>query len=299
MKYVLAVSGGVDSVALLDLVARDTKFRNANFNETRFPDDFIVAHFDHGIRGAESAADAAFVEELARQYNVKFVKETAKLGKGASEESAREARYKFLGSVCQKNQAQLVTAHHQNDLAETILMNLIRGTGWRGLAPMSGLVNGHAIVRPLLGLTKSQIINYALEHNLRWHEDSTNASLRYFRNRVRLVLQSAKPADLSRLYKLYTDQVKLRKQIDEELVRIAELSTHTTSPMTLSLYYLIMLPDNVAIELLKHLTKSMLLKDQLWQLLLFIKTGASHKSLRYKSVSAELSVREVVLTTGF
>ena len=61
-------------MVLLDLVARDTKFRNANFNETRFPDDFIVAHFDHGIRGAESAADAVFVEGLARQYNVKFVR---------------------------------------------------------------------------------------------------------------------------------------------------------------------------------------------------------------------------------
>lgn len=291
MKYVLAVSGGIDSVVLLDRAAHDAEFRSVNYPGAAFPDDFMVAHFDHGIRGDESAADAAFVRDLAKSYSVRFVSKQGHLAKTTSEEQARTARYEFLSQACRDNDAMLVTAHHQDDLVETVVINLIRGTGWRGLAPMAGVVAGQKILRPLLGWTKFQITSYALEHNLSWREDATNASLLYFRNRVRLVLQSAEPKRLSQLIELYERQVRLRPQIEATLNNLVAKFAESDDTFVLPRYYLIMLPDHVAIELLKYLMRSGLLIEQLWQVLLFIKTGAAHKALNFRNWRVELSTR--------
>lgn len=295
MKYVLAVSGGIDSVVLLDRIVHDTNFRLDNFGNVNFPDDFIVAHFDHGIRGAESASDAAFVRDLARAYGVQFVSRQGHLPRTTSEEQARVARYKFLTQVCQDNDAALVTAHHRDDLIETVAMNLIRGTGWRGLAPMAGVVAGREILRPLLSWTKFQITTYALEHNLVWREDSTNASLLYFRNRVRVVLATVDRTKLDELYNLCVRQMQLRRLIQKEIDGLDILIDRAAGSLVLSRYYLIMLPNSVAIEILKHLTQSRLLTDQLWRLLLFVKTGEPHKVLQFKQISARLTVHTVMI----
>jgi tRNA(Ile)-lysidine synthase len=168
-KYVLAVSGGVDSVALL------------HYLTTLLPQClFSVAHFDHGIR-PDSSEDAAFVAELANSYGLPFYLDTAELGPLASEEGS-------LG-------AKLVTAHHQDDLIETALLNIARGSDVRGLAAMS---LNHNILRPLLGTGKADILRYASINNLKWREDSTNSSIRYARNRMR-----SKTTDM-------TDQQKLK-----------------------------------------------------------------------------------------
>jgi len=141
MKYVVAVSGGVDSVVLLDILARINTHQ------------FIVAHFDHGIR-EDSAADARFVKALADKYELTFVCTREELGMTASEELARTRRYVFLKAVAQKLQAQLITAHHLDDLVETVMINKIRGTGWRGLA----VFGDESIRRPLLTMSKQQLI---------------------------------------------------------------------------------------------------------------------------------------------
>ncbi|MBC7764487.1 tRNA lysidine(34) synthetase TilS [Microbacteriaceae bacterium] len=195
-KYVLAVSGGVDSVVLLDMLSRSNHH-------------LVVAHVDHGIRD-DSTADARFVEALAKQYKVPFVTKRFELGEDASEDEARQARYSFLFEQSKKLEAQLVTAHHQNDMIETIALNLRRGTGWRGLA----VLNRHEIDRPLLAFPKSALIRYALNHHLEWVEDSTNQSDAYTRNQLRKSLHGRLSADtVARLANLRAKQVQLSRDI--------------------------------------------------------------------------------------
>src|SRR6476469_10942255 len=158
-KYVVAVSGGVDSVVLLDLLRLYPGVK------------VTVAHFDHGIR-EDSHLDRAYVAELAKRYRLPFVYDKGQLGPDASEAEARRARYDFLSKVQQKTGSDaLVTAHHENDVLETAIINLLRGTGRKGL---SSLTNGEGIIRPLLDVPKSEIIDYAKRHGLQWREDSTN-----------------------------------------------------------------------------------------------------------------------------
>ena len=111
-SYVVAVSGGVDSVALLHNLAQSDKLR------------LYVAHFDHGIR-QDSAEDARFVSQLARQYGLEYFSERAELGQNSSEALARTKRYKFLYSVMAQPQANaVITVHHQDDVLETAILNM-------------------------------------------------------------------------------------------------------------------------------------------------------------------------------
>jgi tRNA(Ile)-lysidine synthetase-like protein len=169
-KYVVAVSGGVDSMVLLDML------RNLSGVQ------LVVAHFDHGIR-ADSAQDRELVEQVAARYGLPFVYETAKLGAGASEAVARTARYAFLQRVMSEHQARaIITAHHQDDMLETAILNILRGTGRKGL---SALGSSAVRIRPLLDWPKEAIVAYAHEHHIIWHEDSTNADEQYLRNYIR------------------------------------------------------------------------------------------------------------------
>ncbi len=177
---VVAVSGGVDSVALLDILC---ELRH------RLGIRLHVAHYDHRMRST-SSNDALFVKNLAVQYSLSF-----SLGqrKGASnlklsEDKARQLRVDFLTAVALKLKASaVVTAHHQNDLAETVLMRVIRGTGLaglRGVLPESswGKVK---VIRPLLSVSRSQLEQYIAVKGLTHVEDETNASMDFLRNRMR------------------------------------------------------------------------------------------------------------------
>ena len=152
MRYVVAVSGGVDSMVLLDIMTRKAKFDG---------DELIVAHFDHGIRD-NSADDARFVQAVSEQYKVKYLSKREVLGPNASENTARTQRYAFLRQVARENDALLMTAHHRDDLVETIAINLHRGTGWRGVAVLAA----DDIARPLLSYSKQKIYDYAMVHKL-------------------------------------------------------------------------------------------------------------------------------------
>ncbi len=185
-KYVVAVSGGVDSVVLLHLIVQLKQSPNYQL---------VVAHFDHGIR-ADSAEDRIFVGELAHHYGLPFVYDQAKLGKGASEAVAREARYAFLKKVSKAMRADaIITAHHQDDQLETIVINIIRGTKSRGL---SSLRSSKGLLRPLLPFAKSEILAYAKHHKLKWHEDSTNTDDTYLRNYIRHRIMSRLEPDARR-----------------------------------------------------------------------------------------------------
>lgn len=196
----------------------------------------IVAHVDHGIR-EDSADDARFVAALAKRYRLPFISTQLELGKEASEERARKARYDFLLAEAAKHSAIIVTAHHLDDMVETIALNLTRGTGWRGLA----VLDRAGLYRPLLQMAKQQLYDYALTHHLEWVEDSTNHSDRYLRNRLRAKLARAN-SNKQALSVLRARQLQLRKAILHETNRL--IARHSGSR-----YFLTQLDTGVAVEL--------------------------------------------------
>ena len=249
MRYVVAVSGGVDSVVLLH------KF-------TKHPElEVIVAHFDHGIRD-DSHEDAQFVEDLARRYGLPFETKREELGKQVSEERARDRRYEFLRTVANKYGARIVTAHHADDAIETVAINMTRGTGWRGLAVLDS-----DVMRPLLAMTKQEIIDYAHVHNLKWHEDSTNAGDAYIRNRIRKKTNSLSDDEKRQLLGLRAHQIASKNAIDGE---VRELIGEGPS---YSRYLFIHASSSTAIECLRYATQAHLTRPQLERALLAIKTN--------------------------
>ena len=231
-RYVVAVSGGIDSVCLLDLLVKRGGY------------ELLVAHFDHGIRKA-SGRDRQFVELLAKQYRLPFYTASGKLGAGASEAAAREARYRFLHGVADVEHADaLITAHHRDDRIETLFINLLRGTGRKGLASIgeSGIIK-----RPLLKVSKVELRAYALANGLSWREDETNLNDKYLRNYIRAhVMPGLSEKDRERLCVLMDRQDRLNREIDETL----ELMLQGEDPSKLRRQTVAILPFNESRELI-------------------------------------------------
>ena len=176
-KLLLAVSGGIDSMVLLDL-----------FYKLRF--DICVVHCNFQLRGKESDADELLVREICQEgYIPYFIElfdtlEFAKENKLSIQLAARKLRYDWFQELLSENQLDyLVTAHHLDDNVETFLINFTRGTGLEGLTGIPAQ-NGN-IIRPLLPFSREEIENYANENKIQWREDSSNASDKYFRNKLR------------------------------------------------------------------------------------------------------------------
>ena len=170
---VLAVSGGLDSMVLLDLVGSMRAAGSAV--------DAVVATFDHAS-GTHSRRAAAFVVRRALDYGLEVV--TSRAPKGLATEAAwREARWGFLDEVSSRVGGVVLTAHTRDDQVETVYMRALRGAGARGLA---GLYAESAVRRPFLDVSRAELRAYALARHLQWLEDPTNQSRRFLRNRVRL-----------------------------------------------------------------------------------------------------------------
>ena len=182
----LAVSGGIDSVCLTQKVRLEGG-------------PFAIAHCNFGLRGAESDADEAFVRSLAASLGVtchvkRFDTEAFASAEGISVEmAARRLRYHWFGELCREfGYSGVAVAHNANDNAETLLLNLLRGTGVRGILGMKadGFIpdpefGDIPLLRPLLGMTRADIEAYAKEQGLSWREDSTIASTDFKRNKIR------------------------------------------------------------------------------------------------------------------
>ena len=185
-RYLVGVSGGRDSVALLHALLE------AGFKR------LIVCHLNHGLRGRAADADARFVEALAKRLGLECESErvdVARLAKEAGqsiETTARNTRYAFFARVARKRRCRaLFLAHHADDQVETLLFNLFRGTGRAGLGGMSPdserAVDGVKLrlLRPMLGVWREEIDAYIAAHALKFREDESNRALDFTRNRVR------------------------------------------------------------------------------------------------------------------
>lgn len=214
----VAVSGGIDSMVLLHALHEKCKRDQVAYK-------LVVAHFDHGIR-SDSTKDRQFVQRIAKEYALPFVYDRVELGAGTSEAVAREARYAFLSKVQQSIEADaIVTAHHEDDVLETIIINWLRGTKSRGL---SSLRSTAKIRRPMLGVTKKQIQSYARFHKLKWREDSTNKDETYLRNYIRKhVVKNIDPESRVRLLEHSAKAATLNDAIHQLVV--GYIAQHTTA----------------------------------------------------------------------
>ena len=176
------------------------------------PENIVVAHFNHGTR-TSADLDEQFVFSRCKELKVPFETMKIMLGEGVSEELARQKRYDFLYHVANKYGGEIYTAHHLDDLIESIAINLIRGTGWRGLTPFSD----NRIHRPFIemGFYKTDILRFAAENKVLFREDPTNSTDDYLRNRVRSKLLIMPRAEKERLIDFYKRQTIIRHEIEK------------------------------------------------------------------------------------
>lgn len=243
-KYVVAVSGGVDSVVLLYLLMQQNELKGEHVSRT-WSWKLVVAHFDHGIR-SESRQDKAFVQRLAQEYGLPFVYGEGELGAHASEADAREARYEFLYKTRKSAGARaIITAHHQDDLLETAVLNILRGTGRKGL---TSLRSTDIVKRPLLDIPKSELVAYAKRRGLKWREDSTNDDETYLRNYIRRRLLSRfDNQQRQALQNLIAQAHTTNEQLDLHLINYLHMQP---APDVLDRHSFIMLPHAVSREVL-------------------------------------------------
>ena len=225
----VALSGGADSVSLLDVLVR------AGYT-------CIAAHCNFHLRGEESDRDEAFVRNLCKQMNVVLevtdfdTIEYARTHEVSIEVAARELRYRWFDEMARKHGCQAVcVAHHQNDQAETILLNLKRGTGIRGLAgmrPVSAnpiVPESVPIVRPLLCTTRGYIEHYLKDkRHLDWVTDSTNSDTSFTRNAIREQLKNYSKTEIEHMAQTaeymqgYVDMIEGKSSREEGIVRLYE-----------------------------------------------------------------------------
>lgn len=223
-RVLLAVSGGVDSMVLLNIMKDLSGI--AGF-------EIGVAHINHQLR-RDSHRDLMFVEEECRRLNIPFYGRDIYIFGGSKsrrrslEQAAREERYNALFSIAEEfNYNLIATAHTKSDQAETLLMRIISGTSIKSLSGILVKRDGK-IIRPLLCLTRTEVLEYAKGHNIRFVEDSTNSDTRYLRNKVRLQLipfikSGFNPAVEDALSTLAEDAANLRGILTEELSKFTKI----------------------------------------------------------------------------
>ena len=203
----IGVSGGADSVGLLRAAASEGVIPGVKL---------VVGHVDHGIRGTESKADSKWVGGLACQLGLEFESIAVELAGDHSEAAARECRYAALSDLAERHGCgAIMVAHTRDDQVETVLHNLLRGTGLQGVAGMperQSLGNGLELLRPLLELGRTEVENWLNSVGQTWRVDHTNTETRWTRNRIRHDL-------LPVLEREYNPQVR------EALLRMSRLSS--------------------------------------------------------------------------
>lgn len=238
----LAFSGGADSSALLHILAEDAKSNGFKLS---------VAHFHHGIRGEEADRDAEFCKSEAKKYGIDFylgaadIPSLAKENGTSLEAEARAQRYAFLEKIMRENNIPiLVTAHHADDLIESVLMHIIRGsgiTGLKGIVPCRSFADDLFIVRPILNASKQDILDYCEANKIEFVNDSTNSDKSYLRNHIRsevtpklYELQPSLPEMFSRLSQSATEADSFIDSVAQRFIeRECKGSIHVDSLLSL------------------------------------------------------------------
>ena len=204
--------------------------QESRFQPSEVTDQLIVAHVDHGLR-EDSVTDARFVRALAEKYNLEFEQTQLQLNSD-SEASARTGRWEFLRLVKHNYSADFIaTAHHQGDVIETMIINLLRGTNRKGLTSLS---ETNDILRPLLNMTKQEIYEYALEHQLEWVQDESNSDDKYLRNRIRKYLvPRLSEAQYSNFLEIYNKLTRVNAELDSALDVASQKLVQTTDNASL------------------------------------------------------------------
>ena len=250
-----AVSGGLDSMCLLDLLDRWCREREANI---------AAAHFNHHLRGAASDRDERFVRDWCAAHDIPFVSGDGDvkgfaLSEGLSvEEAARELRYAFLRREAAKlgPRARIYTAHHADDQAETVLFNLIRGTGTAGLAGMA--VYQGDLVRPLLCVRRSELADYAAARGIPHVEDDTNAdpeaaARNLLRLKVMPLLEDLNPRAVEHIGAAAAHVRSADRAIEREAARRTAHVEVREGRVTLSRLALAEAPEAEAVRMLQQL----------------------------------------------
>jgi tRNA(Ile)-lysidine synthase len=182
-RLVVALSGGPDSTALLIVLAAIAQELDLSL---------IIAHFNHGLRGEESGEDEKFSRDLSEKMGLTFVSgkmDQKKMNKGISpEDFYRRERYAFLNKVAKDNMAQKIAlGHNLQDQAETVLLNILRGSGLEGLKGILPMRDGK-FIRPLIEVSRQEIISLLNEVGIPYRQDSSNENKKYLRNQIRTEL---------------------------------------------------------------------------------------------------------------
>ena len=250
-----AVSGGLDSMCLLDLLDRWCRERDGRV---------VAAHFNHRLRGTESDRDETFVRDWCAAHDISFVSGSGDVRglaerEGLSlEEAARNLRYAFLRQEAEKlgPRIRIYTAHHADDNAETILFNLIRGTGVAGLTGMAYQQDG--IYRPLLNVARAELADYAAAYGIPHVEDSTNgdpdaAARNYLRLEVMPRLKQINPKAVEHINSAGRRLRVVDRSLEEEAVRRTAHVEAREGRVTLSKRALAEAPDAVKPRMLLRL----------------------------------------------
>jgi len=232
-KVLLAVSGGPDSVAMLVLFFRLRPIMNLSL---------LAVHVNHQLRGTESDADEQFVQEQCRYYNVPLITRKIRLTEGSGlENQARIKRFEIFNHLLVCYQFHYVAlAHHKNDQAETVLMNVFRGTGLRGLAGIKPK-NGR-IIHPLLCFDRAQIMQFLRSENLTYRIDQSNSDSHYRRNHIRNVI-------IPEIVSGYNHDFINKINEQAEVLREADTLLHNIAVMHLKKLIIDQVNDSVTISI--------------------------------------------------
>ena len=255
-RVIVAVSGGPDSVCLLDVLSRLSKDLDISL---------LVAHFDHGLRQAEDESETRLVNKLAKSIGLPFITEKASLvenGVPPSEEKARDARYLFLERIREKHGAQkIATGHNMNDQAETVIMRLLRGSGPSGLSGIPP-VRENLFIRPLINIKREAILDYLSALKIPYALDSSNMDKRYLRNRIRLelfpLLREYQPRLIEHFARLSEILIEEERFIEQMVAKWVEENTENLTDEGIALSLLSF--DKLSIAFKRRITRHILKK---------------------------------------
>lgn len=303
-RVLVAVSGGVDSVVLLDVLCQLAPIYKL---------ELFLSHLDHQLRGEDSRGDARFVSQLASRLGIELVSESvdvsaiARNKKLGIEEAARMVRLRFLRETAiDLKSDKIAVGHTANDLAETILFNLIRGSGLTGIGGIKPV--SLPFIRPLIDVTRDEIVSYANQKGIAWRYDRSNADTRFTRNLIRHqiipVLEGLNPRfviAMSRTAEIVRDQNQALHDLVDPLLQdaIIEESKHS---ICLNRNYLKSCSPGVLRALLRQALEKVrgnlqaISKENIDDLCNLIKSSRSHGELHLPHAQARLQEDELALS---